>query len=100
MNTARPIIEEFPLRRVEDLTTAKSNQTPQKLLQLLGWDDLPSVLIDQIKEDLDQYEEQIQNGYCSCDAETLARRKQITFWINAYRDGICSLADAIEMVKN
>lgn len=100
MNTARPIIEEFPLQRVEELTHSESIEESQKLLQLLGWNDLPSVLIDQIKEDLDEYKEQIQNSYCSCNSETLARRKQITFWVNAYRDGICSLADAIEMVKN
>ena len=100
MNTAPKFSEKLPLRKVEQNELPKPAGEYATILELLGWSDLPPVLVDVISDELDSYEEQIREGYCIMDQDVLARRHRIRYWVNAYRDGICSLAEAIERIQN
>ncbi len=100
MNTALAYFDESPLKKVDQEKLRKPEAEYSTVLELLGWDDLPGVLLEVISDELESYEEQIREGYCVMDQDVLARRHRIRYWINAYRDGICSLADTIERIQS
>lgn len=100
MNTAQAHLDEFPLRKVEQDEILKPAGEYSNILELLGWDNLPGVLLEVISDELDSYEEQIREGYCVMDEDVLERRNRIRYWINAYQDGLCSLADTIKRIQS
>lgn len=100
MNTALKLYDKTQLQKVEIKKNASCTSEIQNILELMGWNDLPSVLITVISEELSQYAHQIKHGYCIADDEVLAKRNRISFWVHAYKDGICSLSEVLARVQD
>ncbi len=76
------------IRRISLIT---GNQiTNVDVFALFGWNDLPEQLKDAIRSDLEAYRDELLGLYSTCDNGVKNRRKSVSYWIRAYRDGICS----------
>ena len=98
MNTATSIAypAEIPLsdikngniRRLAMISDPKFHETD--VFDLMGWSDLPDSLKNVIRSDMEAYRDELLGLYSSCDPGVKSRRKSVSYWIRAYRDGICS----------
>jgi len=71
----------------------------QQIFEVMGWGELPDALKIEIKDDVQGMVDELEGRYSSCDPHVHARRKSVVYWVNAYRDGICSLETAIDVLK-
>jgi hypothetical protein len=67
-------------------------------LAVLGWNNLPIEIHTRIKDDLLQFMRELNGKYATTDAKILKRRRRLTFWINSYIQGDCSLNTLLEMI--
>ena len=100
MSTALSLRTEKPLRKVEPANYETASAREPSLLSLLGWSDLPDALADAVSWELERYEEQIRDGFCFVDKDVLKKRDTICFWVNAYRDGMCNLTEAVSRIES
>ncbi|MDX1672562.1 MAG: hypothetical protein R3211_09495 [Balneolaceae bacterium] len=77
----------------------KEHDRLQETFSLMGWGDLPDALKVEIREDVAAMADELQGQYSTVDPYILKRRESVTYWVECYRDGICSLKTAIEALK-
>lgn len=71
----------------------------QQMFGLMGWGDIPDALKMEIKEDVSSMIDELEGRYSSCDPYVARRRKSVTYWVDAYREGICSLDTAVQALR-
>ncbi len=69
------------------------------VFQLFGWSDLPDSLRDVIRSDMEAYRDELLGLFSTCDNGVKNRRKSVSYWIRAYREGICSEDTAIRALS-
>lgn len=68
----------------------------QHMFKLMGWGDLPDALKMEIKDDVSAMVDELQGQYSSCDPYVERRRQRVVYWVESYRNGVCSLETATE----
>lgn len=71
----------------------------EEMFSLIGWADLPEQLKFVIEDDVRGYIEELNGRYSTTCAGVQRRRESVDFWVNSYRDGICSLETALDALK-
>lgn len=74
----------------------KEHRDLQQMFKLMGWIDLPDALKMEIKDDVAAMVDELQGQYSSCDPHVERRRQRVVYWVENYRDGVCSVDTAIE----
>ncbi len=74
----------------------KEHRELQQMFELMGWGDIPDALKLEIKDDVSALVNELNGQYSSCDPHVARRRKRVFYWVECYRDGICSLETAID----
>ena len=77
----------------------QEHQKLQDVFSMLGWGRLPDALKVEIKDDVAAMVRELQGQYSSCDPFVQKRRERVTYWVDAYRDDICSLETAIDALR-
>jgi hypothetical protein len=103
MNTALPLTYPAKPLQTDDIslnTRRLALISDQRIheadvFSLFGWTDLPDALRSVIRSDMEAYRDELLGLYSTCDAGVRNRRKSVSYWIRAYRDGICSEQTAI-----
>jgi len=88
-----------PLLRKAFIEAEQEHRELQEIFALMGWEDLPDALKVEIKDDVSSMVDELQAQYSSCDPYVKKRRQSVTYWVNCYKDGICSLSTAIQALK-
>lgn len=86
------------LRRVL-VEAEQEHRQLQETFSLMGWEDLPDTLKMEIKDDVSAMVDELQGRYSTNDPNVLRRRESVTWWVNCYREGICSLETAIGALR-
>jgi hypothetical protein len=76
------------LRRINLILRPDTETT--NVFELFGWNDLPEKLKEAVRTDLNAYRDELLGLYSTCDPAVLNRRKSVSYWIKAYRRGLCS----------
>lgn len=84
-------------RRIQ-MILMQEHETPD-VFELFGWMDLPNSLKKVIQIDMEAYRDEILGLYSTCDIGVKNRRKRISYWIKAYKEGICSEETAVNMLS-
>lgn len=71
----------------------------QAAFELMGWADLPDSLKVEIYDDVKFMVEELKGRFSSVDPFVRRRRQTVTYWVNCYQDGICSLDTAVASLK-
>ncbi|MGM0546272.1 MAG: hypothetical protein ACQEST_06065 [Bacteroidota bacterium] len=77
----------------------KEHRQLQEMFNLMGWGDLPDTLKMEIKDDVSAMVDELEGQYSSCDPHVARRRQRVVHWVESYRDGICSLDTAIDVLR-
>lgn len=88
-----------PVLRKLLIEAEEEHKQLQEIFGLMGWSDLPDALKVEIKDDVCMMVAELRGQYSSCDPYVKKRRESITYWVNCYQDGICSLSTAIAALK-
>lgn len=88
-----------PVLRKLLIEAEQEHRQLQEVFALMGWANLPDALKVEIKDDVCAMVEELKGRYSSCDPYVQKRRESVTYWVNCYKDGICSLNTAIEALK-
>ncbi len=76
------------IRRLSLITDGKISEAD--VFALFGWNDLPESLKNAIRLDMEAYRDELLGLYSTCDNGVKSRRKSVSYWVRAFRDGICS----------
>lgn len=68
----------------------------QHMFALMGWGDLPDALKMEIKDDVSAMVDELQGQYSSCDPYVERRRQRVVYWVESFREGVCSLDTAVD----
>lgn len=71
----------------------------EQMFSMLGWVTLPGQLKLVIEEDVKGYIDELQGNYSTNSSLVQRRRESVDFWVNSYRDGICTLDTAVKALK-
>lgn len=71
----------------------------QQMFEMLGWDELPEDLKYLIKDDVKGYIDELQGNYSTHCPLVQRRRESVDYWVNSFRDGICSLECACKALR-
>lgn len=71
----------------------------EQMFSMLGWGDLPNELKLAIEEDVKGYIDELHGNYSTNCPLVQRRRESVDFWINSYRDGVCTLDTASGALK-
>lgn len=71
----------------------------EMMFELLGWDDLPGELKIEIEEDVKGYIDELNGRYSTACPFVQRRRESVDFWINSFRDGLCTAATAADALR-
>lgn len=102
MATDKKVTQNFSIEPLLQKVLQDAEQEHKKLQDvfgMMGWGDLPDALKIEIKDDVAAMVDELEGCYSTCDPYVLKRRERVTYWVDAFRDGICSLATAIEALK-
>lgn len=88
-----------PVLRKAFAEAEKEHSELQEMFALMGWNNLPDVLKIEIKDDVSAMVDELQGRYSSCDPHVERRRRSVTYWINCFEDGICSLDTAVKALR-
>jgi len=69
------------------------------MFRMLGWADLPQELKLEIKDDVKGYIDELEGKYASICPFIQRRRESVDFWVNSYKDGVCSLGTALDTLR-
>lgn len=94
-----PVFDVEPVLRKAFIEAEKEHRELQEMFILMGWGNLPDALKVEIKDDVSSMVDELQGQYSSCDPYVKKRRQSVTYWVNCYKDGICSLTTAIQALK-
>lgn len=86
-------------RGLSPVKSGESGSELNRMFNLMGWANLPDPLKDEIVFDVATFVNELKGNYSTIDPAIDKRRKRVTYWINAYRDGICTLDTAITGVR-
>ena len=86
------------LKRIERESQQEYDEM-QEAFELMGWADLPDTLKVEIHADVKFMVEELKGRYSSVDPFVKRRRQTVTYWVNCYQDGICSLDTAVASLK-
>ncbi|WP_232803182.1 hypothetical protein [Gracilimonas amylolytica] len=86
------------LKRIERESRQEYNEM-QEAFELMGWAALPDALKVEIHNDVRFMVEELKGRFSSVDPFVKRRRQTVTYWVNCYQDGICSLDAAIKALK-
>jgi hypothetical protein len=84
-------------RRLALLCDSRIHETD--VFHLFGWNDLPDALRNVIRMDMEAYRDELLGLYSTCDESVKNRRKSVSYWIRAYREGICSEETAVSALS-
>ncbi len=102
MNTALKISRNFrpePVLRSIFREAELEHRQIQQMFDLLGWGDLPEDLKYIIKEDVKGYIDELRGSYSTNCPLVQRRRESVDFWVNSFKDEICSLESALGALK-
>lgn len=102
MNAAKKLPVTFnpePVLRSIFIDAEKEHREVEQMFDLLGWSDLPEKLKFEIKSDVKGYIDELKGSYSTNCPFIQRRRESVDFWVNSFRDGICSLDCAIDSLK-
>ncbi len=74
----------------------KEHRELQNMFETMGWGDLPDALKMEIKDDVSALVDELKGNYSSCDPYVARRRQRVVYWVENYRNDICSLQTAID----
>lgn len=74
-------------------------QQLQQMFKLMGWSDLPDALKAEIKNDVSAMVNELTGHYSSCDPHVERRRRRVVYWVETFRQGICSKQTAIDALR-
>lgn len=77
----------------------KEHRELQEMFELMGWGDLPDALKMEIKDDVAAMVDELHGQYSSCDPHVERRRQRVVYWVNNFKDGICSLKTAVDALR-
>ena len=77
----------------------ESNAQQVDVFDLIGWSYLPDSLKTAVRSDMESYRDELLGLYSTCDQQVRNRRKSVSYWIRAYRDGICSEQTAVQALS-
>jgi hypothetical protein len=60
------------------------------VFELFGWSELPDSIKSVIRTDLEAYRDELLGLYSTCDPGVRDRRKSISYWVKAWKYGLCS----------
>ncbi len=86
------------LKRIERESQQEYDEM-QEAFELMGWSDLPDVLKVEIHNDVKFMVEELKGRFSSTDPFVKRRRQTVTYWVNCFQDGICSLDAAVSALK-
>ncbi len=90
-NTSKNLNSSEPGENTRRLSLITGNHIHDvDVFALFGWNDLPQSLKNAIRSDMEAYRDELLGLYSTCDGGVKSRRKSVSYWIRAYRDGICS----------
>lgn len=96
----KPALQKFePVLQKVLFEAEKEHRELQEVFELMGWGDVPEELKIEIKEDVKAYKQELDGQYSSCDPCVNRRRKSVYYWVNAYREGLCSLKTAVDALR-
>lgn len=102
LNTRKSVSESYdiePMLAKVMQDAAREHQKLQDVFQVMGWGGLPDTLKMEIKDDVEAMVRELEGCYSTCDPYVLKRRERVSYWVDAFRDGICSLQTAIDALK-
>lgn len=102
ITTDQKVTQNFNIEPLLQKVLQEAEQEHSKLQDvfgMMGWGDLPDALKIEIKDDVAAMVDELEGCYSTCDPYVLKRRERVTYWVDAFRDGICSLDTAIEALK-
>lgn len=70
-----------------------------QMFDLLGWGDLPEELQFTIKDDVKGYVDELNGEYSTNCPLVQRRRESVDFWVNSFKDNLCSLSTAVNALK-
>lgn len=71
----------------------------QQAFDLMGWGELPDALKIEIYDDVKFMVQELKGHYSSNNSFVHRRRESVHYWVNCYKDGICTLNTAIKALK-
>jgi hypothetical protein len=95
----KPVLFVAPLLQRIRKESASEYKQMQEAFQLLGWGNLPDDLKIEILEDVRFMVQELLGLYSTCDPFVQRRRESVHFWVESFRDGICSKEAAIRALK-
>lgn len=102
MNTALKTPQRFqaePVLRSIFREAELEHRSIIQMFNLLEWGDLPEELKFTIKEDVKGYIDEL-NGEYSTNCQLVQRRREsVDFWVNSYKDNLCTLETALKALK-
>ena len=75
------------------------HRTIIQMFNLLGWGDLPDELKFTIKDDVKGYVDELNGEYSTNCPLVQRRRESVDFWVNSFKDNLCSLNTALNALK-
>jgi hypothetical protein len=75
------------------------HRTIIQMFNLLGWGDLPDELKFTIKDDVKGYVDELNGEYSTNCPLVQRRRESVDFWVNSFKDNLCSLDTALNALK-
>ncbi len=103
MNAARKLPVKFnpePVLRSIFIDAENQHREIEQMFILLGWGELPETLKYEIKLDVKGYVDELKGNYSTNCPFIQRRRESVDFWVNSFREGICSLQCAIDSLKS
>ncbi len=107
MNTATPLRHPSEKRHSSEMTAntrrlallADERIHETDIFALFGWNDLPDALRIVIRSDMEAYRDELLGLYSTCDKGVKNRRKSVSYWIRAYRQGMCTEQTAVDALS-
>ncbi|MCW9706670.1 hypothetical protein [Fodinibius salsisoli] len=105
MNTAVNIADTQSVKSMEPVLrrvlqdAEQEHKELQQIFTLMGWGGLPDALKMEIKDDVTAMVRELKGHYSSCDPHVARRRERVVYWVECFKDDVCSLETAIEALK-
>jgi hypothetical protein len=99
MAQATQTVQTKPLLQSIYQEAQQEYQHLEEVFRLMGWGDLPDALKIEIKEDVAAMVDELEGRFSTCDPFVMKRRQSVTYWIDMYRSGVCSMQTAVEALK-
>lgn len=75
------------------------HQKTEEMFDLLGWGELPAELKFEIENDVKGYVDELFGRFSTNCSFVQRRRETVDFWVQSFKNKICSLETAVEALK-